>query len=247
MDRGQHWAKGLCPLNAAPSSVWMSYRSEPAVSRGLTSVPRGPLWKSHSVQCSSVVTLGCAVVLLDTQVSGAGPGGLQLRDGFCLVSFLRSRKSTPCWVEPVKPAAGSQMNRGSEGPEIGGRGARASSSAHWSPGRQRNGEAEGSEEVCQAMGTDLCLVRNERQEVSVQETKAEGSSQHSSPGVLGASPRAGYASAFQGEFTGSSWAWRAHALTCGGRSFSVGGSGFLTLWVSTVACFQFPRPAPTVG
>ena len=181
MDRGQHWAKGLCPLNAAPSPVWMSYRSEPAVSRGLTSVPRGPLWKSHSVQCSSVVTLGCAVVLLDTRVSGDGPGGLQLRDGFCLVSFLRSRKSTPCCVEPVKPAAGSQMNRGSEGPEIGGRGARASSSAHWSPGRQRNGEAEGSEEVCQAMGTDFCLVRNERQEVSVQETKAEGSRGQGAP------------------------------------------------------------------
>ena len=135
-------------------------------------------WPAVEISLSAVLfsgDLGCAVVLLDTQVSGAGPGGLQLRDGFCLVSFLRSRKSTPCWVEPVKPAAGSQMNRGSEGPEIGGRGARASSSAHWSPGRQRNGEAEGSEEVYQAMGTDLCLVRNERQEVSVQETKAEGS------------------------------------------------------------------------
>ena len=107
---GQRPALGqgsLCPLNSAPSPVWMSYRSEPAVSRGLISVPRGPLWKSHSVQCSSAVTLGCAVALLDTRVSGDGPGGLQLRDGFCLVSFLRSRKSTPCWVEPVKPSPGS--------------------------------------------------------------------------------------------------------------------------------------------
>lgn len=95
------------PAELSAKPIWMSYRSEPAVSRGLISVPRGPLWKSHSVQCSSVVTLGCAVALLDTRVSGDGPGGLQLRDGFCLVSFLRSRKSTPCWVEPVKPSPGS--------------------------------------------------------------------------------------------------------------------------------------------
>ena len=73
------------------------------------------------------------------------------------------------------------MNRGSEGPEIGGWGAWVSSSAHWTPGRQRNGEAEGSEEVCQAMGADFCLVRNERQEVNVQRTKAEGSTGQEAP------------------------------------------------------------------
>lgn len=47
-----------------------------------------------------------------------------------------------------------------------GQGAWASSSAHWTPGRQ-SGEAEGSEEVCQAVCADFCLVRSERQEVSV--------------------------------------------------------------------------------
>lgn len=77
------------------------------------------LWSAVEVSLGAVVTLGCAVALLDTRVSGDGRGGLQLRDGVCLVGFLRSRQSAPCWVEPVKPAAGSQMNRGSEGPEMG--------------------------------------------------------------------------------------------------------------------------------
>lgn len=57
MDTGQPWAKGF-----------------PA--RKSRAAPRAPLWRSHSVRCSSAVTLGCAVVLLDTQVSGDGGGGL---------------------------------------------------------------------------------------------------------------------------------------------------------------------------
>ena len=57
MDTGQPWAKGL-----------------PA--RGLRAAPHAPLWRSHSVRRSSAATLGCAVVLLDTQVSGDGGGGL---------------------------------------------------------------------------------------------------------------------------------------------------------------------------
>ena len=83
------------------------------------------------------------------------------------------------------------------------------------------------------MCTDFCLMRSERQEVSVQRTKAEGSMGWRAPrpafqpwgsGVLAPSrlrtslPRRAH------------WVLpvrRAHALTCGSRTFSVRGSGIL--------------------
>lgn len=102
--------------------------------------------------------------------------------------------------------------------------------------------------LCQAMGADFCLVRNERQEVSVQRTKAEGSMGQGAP--LASIPAPGFRGPCSRqvthqpskEVTGSSRAWQAYALTCGGRSLSVGGRGFLTLWVSIVAYFQYPLP-----
>lgn len=83
VDTGQHWAEGLCHAEHSAKPVLDVLTAHGR--RRSAGSHLSTLWSAVEISLGAVVTLGCAVALLDGRVSGDGRGGLRLRDGVCLV------------------------------------------------------------------------------------------------------------------------------------------------------------------